>query len=83
MAFKILPKWRNFAKSGRTVYNLTGQVLDGDKAISDRDSSVSCCRTSLHDLRDVDAVVAGNVLVVDAAGNGEPETLGALDQFDF
>ncbi len=55
-------------------------VLDGDELVADEDAAVSVGRAALHDLGDVDAIVAGNVLVADPAGDAEPEPPRALDQ---
>ena len=52
------------------------EVLDGDEPVADVDAAVDRGSAALHDLGHVDAVVARNVLVPDAARDGEAEALG-------
>lgn len=56
---------------------------DRDQLVADREPPVDVGRPALHDLRHVNAVVARDVLVADAARNREAEPLAALQQLDL
>ena len=65
------------------IYNTYGQVANDDELISDGQASVHLGGSSVHDFRNVDAIIAGDVLVSGAASNAEAQPLVSFGQFDF
>ena len=55
-------------------------IPNSDEFVADIDACVEVRCTALHNLGDVDAIIAGYMLVADAPGYAEPETLVALLQ---
>lgn len=60
-----------------------GRCPNGDQFVANREPPVDTGGSALHDFRHVDSVVAGNVLVANAAGDRETKTFGPLDQVDL
>lgn len=56
---------------------------DSNQLVPDGEAAVHLSRSAVHQLGHVDAVVAGDVLVANAAGYGEAQALAALDQVDL
>lgn len=54
-----------------------------EQLIANTEPSVDRRGTAVHDLRHIDSVIAGNVLVADAAGYREAQSAVALHEIDF
>jgi len=61
----------------------TNRAPDSNELVSDEQPSVNLSCTSLHNLGDVNAIVARYVLIADAAGYAESQTLRPLVQLDL
>ena len=59
------------------------QVPDQNKFITDGEPPVNLGRPAVHDLCDVTAIVAGDVLIARAARDAESESFVAFAQLDF
>lgn len=60
-----------------------GEVADEDQFVADLKPTVHLSSSTVHDLGNVDAVVAGNVLVTRAASNTKAQTFASFGQFDL
>ena len=58
----------------------TWQILDCHKSVSNCNPSISCSRTSVHHLGDIDTVIPRYVLVPNSTGDGKAQTFGTLEQ---
>lgn len=57
-------------------------VPDGNQLVADEQPTVDLGGAAVHHLGDVDAVVARDVLIANAAGDAETEALVTLHQLD-
>ena len=58
-------------------------VSNGNKFVSDCDSTVNVGCTALHNFGDVDAIISWNVLIADTSGDTESQTFVPFRKFNF